>query len=199
MTRRPRALFRALPAACLVAALAAAGVPGIAAAATDDCFVDAPAQPEPKAPARKRVAPPAAAKPVVPVTADATPAIGGEPVAVPAPKPRPKIVRPKPPVPADGTVAAQASGMKKMPADCAPKPLRDQRVKSAVIEEDAPVANAPTPRAWLVQTASLGGVPLAGFYTGAPGESAPMAFEVPDDIDASNAEVAAGFVGAAPR
>jgi len=175
MTRRPRALVRALPAACLVAALAAAGVPGIAAAATYDCFVDAPAQPEPKAPARKRVAPPAAAKPVVPVTADATPAFGGAPVA------------------------AESSGMKKMPADCAPKPLRDQRVKSAVIEEDAPVANAPTPRAWLVQTASLGGVPLAGFYTGAPGESAPMAFEVPDYIDASNAEVAAGFVGAAPR
>jgi hypothetical protein len=182
MTRRPRSLFRALPAACLVTALAAAGVPGIAAAAADDCFVEVPAQPKPKAPVRKRVAPPAAAKPVVPVTADATPASGGEAVAVPAPKPRPKIVRPKPQVPADGTVAvkaapvaARASGMKKMPVDCTPKPLRDQRVKSAVIEEDAPVANAPTPRASLVEMASLGSAPLAGFYTGAPGESAPMA------------------------
>jgi len=168
MTRRPRSLFRALPAACLLAALAAAGVPGIAAAATDDCFVDAPAQPKPKAPLRKRVAPPAAAKPVVPVTADATPAFGGAPVAVPAPKPRPKIVRPKPPVPADGTVAAQASGMKKMPADCAPKPLRDQRVESAVIEKDAPGGGGAVPIGRTPGTLS-GGLLIVQIRTETPG------------------------------
>ena len=177
MTRRPRFLIRALPVACFVAALVAAGVPGVAAA--EECFVDVPAQPKPKPQVRKRVTPPAAAKPAVQVSAEATPGADGVPAVAPAPKPRPKVVRPKPVVKADGAVAAKApvptqTTMKRVAVDCAPKAERDTRVKAAVFEDDAPVANAPTPRVSLMETASLGGAPLAGFYTGAPGETAPM-------------------------
>lgn len=130
-----------------VLTLAALALALAAPAHAEDCYVDAPAvvKPRPKAKPRPKVAQ------VVPE---------GPPKPRPVAKPRPKVAKPTTPP-------------QRIRVDCPPAGGVPARPGDAVVA-DVPVSSAP--RTSLVEAVGIGlrTDSLVGFYTGAPGETAPI-------------------------
>ncbi|MCZ8102962.1 MAG: hypothetical protein O9972_34345 [Burkholderiales bacterium] len=219
MRRRSASPPPRLSLAAIVAAMLTMTASPVARASQEDCLVEVPGGPKKAPAPRRKAAPtPApAAKPPVRVAGDAArappspsaPTAASRATGTPAPLPRPRpAVRPKP-ASADGAAPparsastdgraarppmpaakADAASMRKVPIECAPKVMRDVRVRSAVLEEDAPQASAAAPRRSLAQAAGAGpAVQESSLLGGPPGGSGPIAGsggstadQVPDD------------------
>jgi hypothetical protein len=133
--------------AAIAAAILSATVSPAARASQAACFVEVPGTPK-KAPA-PRPRPVTRPRPASSVGA-----------AQPA---RPAFAAARPARRAMPAAKAEAASMRKVPVECAPKVMDDVRVRSAVLEEDAPQASAAVPRR--SGFAGTGSLPAAGAST----------------------------------